>query len=183
MASAVMLEIQSTTQEQPPIDRSIEKAGQTFQMGVPLMVDQTSGGLQEWDGATVANGIAGVSKEFGANLTTTGVAKTISVANVPNQPLAVTIPHGAPANDGRSGYAVAVQSTIFYGQVGPAQTVLPTDVTKQYGMTKDTDGHWYVDKSKTGGAAAVVQIVKLDYWDTTRGVHFVFIPSAIQKLG
>lgn len=183
MASAVMLEIQSTTQEQPPIDRTIEKAGQTFQMGVPVMVDQTSGGIQEWDGATVANGVAGVSKEFGSNLITTGVAKTLQYGTVPNQPLAANIPPGAPANDGRTGYAVAVQSTIFYGQVGPSQSVLPTDVTKQYGMTKDSDGHWFVDKTKTGGAAAVCQIVKLDYWDTTRGVHFVFVPTAIQKLG
>jgi len=183
MASAVILEIQSTTQEQPPIDRQIEKAGQTFQIGVPVMTDQASGGIQEWDGSTVAAGISGVSKSGGANLATTGVAKTMSITGgVPNQPSAVQIPYGAPANDGRTDYAVAVNSTIFYGQVGPAQTVAPTDVTKTYGMTKDTDGHWYVDKTKTGGSA-VVQIVKLDYWDTARGVHFVFLPAAIQKLG
>jgi hypothetical protein len=53
-------------------------------------------------------------------------------------------------------------------------------------MTKDTDGQWYVDKTKTGtpGTAttgAVVRIVKLAFWDTLRGVHFVFLPAAIQK--
>ena len=182
MASAVILEIKSTTQEQPPIDRQIEKAGQTFLLGVPVMTDQTSGGIQEWDGTTTTAGVTGISKEPGSNLTTTGVAKTMSYGTVPNQPAAVNIPHGAPANDGRNGYAVAVQSTVFYGQVGPAQTTAPTDVTKQYGMTKDTDGHWFVDKAKTGAGNAIVEIVKLDYWDTTRGVHFTFLPVAIQKL-
>jgi hypothetical protein len=183
MASAAIQEIQSTTQQQPTITRTIEMAGQTFQIGVPLMVNVTNGGLMEWDGTTVANGIAGISKSPGANLATTGVAQTMATRQtVPNQPLAVVIPVGAPLNDGRTDIAIAVQSTVFQGQVGPTQTTLPTDLTVQYGMTKDTDNHWYVDKTKTGTAAAVVKIVKLDFWDTLRGVHFVFLPSAIQKL-
>jgi hypothetical protein len=49
-------------------------------------------------------------------------------------------------------------------------------------MTIDADGHWYVDKTKTG-ASAVVQITKLDPEDqsaTPRGVYFSVLPAAAQ---
>ena len=74
---------------------------------------------------------------------------------------------------------LAVDDTVFYGQVGPAQTPVASDVGKQYGMTIDTDGHWFIDRTKVG-AAAVVVIVKLDDNDTTRGVHFQFLRTVQQ---
>lgn len=187
MASAVMYATRSTADTQPGMRRIIEQAGQTFLIGVPVMLNATTGAVQEWDGTTIANGIAGISKDYGANLTTTGVPKTLTYGIVQNQPLAVNIPAGAPINDGRSGFEAAIPSTIFYGQVGPSQTAVAADLAVPgYGMTKDTDGHWYVDKSKvTMGTNTVCRIVKLGGpgtpgstpWDP-RSVQFVFLFAA-----
>jgi len=166
---------------QPTIQRIGEKAAQTFLLGVPVMIDTSVGYLKEWDGTTIAQGIAGFSKEAASNLSTSGVAKTLTYGSVPNQPNAVNIPEGAPINDGRCGVAVSEESTVFFAQVGPNQTVAVTDLGKQYGMTKDSDNHWYVDKTKaTVGTNTVVQIVKLDPIDTTRGVQVVVTQAAAQ---
>lgn len=199
MASAEIHAIQTVSGNQPRIRRIIEEAGQTFVSGTPLMIKAADGGMQAWDGATVVAGIAGFSKEFGANLaatppspltTTLGIggpagaqgAKVLTFGSVSFQPAAINIPRGAPINDGRTGFETADNDSVFYGQVGPAQVTAATDVGKTYGLTIDTDGHWYVDKTKTG-ASAVVQIVKLDPNDlstTPRGVYFVVLPAAAQ---
>lgn len=183
MASAVINAIGTQSGNQERMRRISEKAGQTFLMGVPVMFDNVAGGIKEWDGATVAGGIAGVSKEPASNLAATGVAQfqTLSNSPVPNQPLAQPIVRGAPYNDGRIELTLADTDIQYFGQVGPAQVTDPTMPTKQFGMTKDGDGHWFVDTAKVGGNA-VVQIVKLDQFDTTRGVWFVFLPSAQQLL-
>jgi len=181
MASAVMYAIRTISGNQPQIARTIEKATQTFLLGVPVQVDQSVGAIKEWDGTTVAAGISGISKEAASNLTTTGVAKTLTFGSVQNETLAVNIPRGAPLNDGKIGYETSVFDSVFYGQVGPSQTTAATDVTKQYGMTKDSDNHWYVDKTNT--STPVVVVLELDTIDTTRGVHFAFLPSASQILG
>jgi hypothetical protein len=187
-----MLEIRSTTQQQPNIRRTKELAGQTFNIGVPVQIDAATGAVREWDGTTTASAIAGISKSPGANLGTTGVpavpgANLVTQQSIVNQPLARVIPVGAPLNDGRTDYATSTDSTVFYGQINPTgQTLLPTDIGTLYGMTKDPgNNQWFVDKTKTGtpGTAttgAVVKIVGFDFWDTLRGVHFVFVPAAIQ---
>jgi len=75
-----------------------------------------------------------------------------------------------------------VADTVFLGQVGPTQQALQSDVTKQYGLTQDSDGHWYIDKTKTG-ATAVVEITRIDPNDqnpVNRGVYFIVLPSAAQ---
>lgn len=182
MASSIVYATRSTTQEQPDMRRVIEKAGQTFLIGTPVMIDTVTGAVQGWDGTTVAAGIAGFTKENGANLSVTGIPQTLSYGGVPNQPSAVNIPEGAPINDGRNGFEVAISSTVFAGQVGPAQTAVATDIGKQYGLTKDTDNHWFVDKTKaTAGTNTVVTIVKLDQYDS-RGVQFVVSPAAQQAI-
>jgi hypothetical protein len=84
-------------------------------------------------------------------------------------------------SDGRSGIVLVVPDTLFYGQVNPNQVTAITDIGKQYGMTKDVDGHWFVDKTKVG-AAAVCVITGLDQWDITRGVLFTFLPAVAQLL-
>jgi hypothetical protein len=181
MATALIQERGTVSGNQFRMQRLLEDAGQTFLAGTPLMMNVANGSLKAWDGATVAAGIAGISKETGANLATAGVAQQQNIpGSVQNQPLAGNFSRPY-FNDGMTGIIVANQDTMFYGQVGPAQTILKTDVSKQYGMTKDTDNHWFVDKTKTG-AAAVVEIVGLDDWDTTRGCKFVFLPSATQLL-
>lgn len=184
MASAKISSLRSKSGAQPLMRRMAEKAGGTFTEGVPVQWDTTNTGIQEWDGTTITSGIAGTSKEIASNLATTGVARNLTFGSVPNQPLAQNIPAGAPINDGRIGFELADRDTVFFAQIGPAQTLALTDLTKQYGMTKDTDGHWFVDKTKaTVGTNVVCQIVKLDDRDILRGVHIVFLATAQQVLG
>lgn len=183
MASIEIHSIQSVSGNQPRMRRIIEEAGQSFLPGTPVQI-AADGGVKAWDGATLANGIAGFSKEFGANLTTLGVAKQPGTLNVPNEPAAQTI-YRPVFNDGRTGFEAAALDTIFLAQVGPAQTALLADVGKQYGMSIDTDNHWFVDKAKTG-ANVVCEIVKLDPNDqsaTPRGVYIFVLPAASQLEG
>lgn len=194
MASSEIHAIGTTSGNQPRIRRIIEELTQTFLSGVPVQIVAADGGVKEWDGATVAFGIAGFSKEPANNLAATpstpttftvgAGSKTLTFGSVPNETSAVNIPRGAPLNDARIGLEAADGDTIFLGQVGPAQTTVAGDVGKQYGMTKDTDGHWFVDKTKaTVGTNTVVQVVKLDPNDisaTPRGVYFTVIPGAQQ---
>jgi hypothetical protein len=128
----------------------------------------------------VTNGIAGISAEVGANLAVAGVPQQQTFSQVPYQPLAGNFSRPY-FNDGMTGVYVATADTVFFGQVGPSQTTAQSDIGVRYGMTIDTDGHWFVDKSKVG-AAAVVEIVGLDDYDTVRGVRFVFIETAAQLL-
>ena len=191
MASAEIHSVQTTSGNQPRMRRIIEEAGQTFLPGTPVQIAAGDGGLKAWDGATVALGIAGFSKEAGNNLGALGVNPTAAVnpnaqpsaGSVPFEPSAVSITRPF-FRDGRIGFESADNDTIFLGQVGPAQTALATDVGKQYGMTIDADNHWYVDKTKsTVGTNTVVTIVKLDPNDqsaTPRGVYFNVTNAAAQ---
>lgn len=189
MASSEIHSIQTISGNQPRIRRIIEEAGQTFLSGTPVNVASGDGGLQAWAGAATANTLAGFSKEAANNLAALGVVPTAAVnpspqpasGSVPNEPSALNITRPF-FRDGRIGFEAAAQDTVFAGQVGPSQTALATDVGVQYGMTKDADNHWFVDKTKTG-ASAVVEIVKLDPADqsaTPRGVYFVVLPNFAQ---
>jgi hypothetical protein len=191
MASAEIHSIQTVSGQQPRMRRLPEEALQTFLPGTPLQI-AADGGMKVWDGVTVAFGIAGFSKEFGNNLAVLGVTPTASSnpnpqlgqAVVPNEPLALSITRPF-FRDGRTGFEVAVADTVFLGQVGPLQSTVASDVGKQYGLTLDTDGHWYVDRTKTA-MNAVVEVVRLDPNDqgvlgvSTRGVYFIVLPSAAQ---
>ena len=192
MASAEIHSVQSVSGNQARIRRLPEEAGQTFMPGTPVQIASGDGGLKAWDGVTVAFGIAGFSKEAGNNLAALGVTPTAAVNPTP-QPSFGAVPFEASAKnitrplfiDGRQGFEVAAADTVFLAQVGPAQSTVLSDVGKQYGMTQDTDGHWYVDKTKSG-AAAVVNITRLDPNDqgilgsTTRGVYISVLLSAAQ---
>lgn len=195
MATALIKSVRTISGNQPAIRRLPEEAAQVFLDGTPVMLNGVDSGIQAWDGATITLGIAGVAKEGASNLAVTGTqpsmfganaigavstAGVISQKNVPNQPLARSIYRGVPYNDTRVGFEVANSDTVFYAQVGPSQTVVASDLGKSYGMTKDTDNHWFVDKTKTG-ASAVCTIVKLDPIDTIRGVHIQFL-LAVQAL-
>jgi hypothetical protein len=191
MASAEIHSVQTTSGNQPRMRRIIEEAGQTFLSGVPVQIASGDGGVKEWDGATVAFGIAGFSKEGGNNLGALGVlptaavtpAQSLTFGSVPFETSAKNI--GRPLfNDGRIGFEVSDSDTVFLGQVGPAQTALASDVGKSYGMTKDGDNHWFVDKTKsTVGTNTVATIVKLDPNDqsaTPRGVYFIIATASAQ---
>lgn len=194
MASIEIHSVQTVSGNQARVRRIIEDDAQVFLQGVPVQIEAADGGVQEWDGTTIVNGIAGFSLSAASNLTTTGVAKTLTFGTVPNEALAVNIPRGAPLNDGRVDFETASIDTIFHGNVGPAQTALVTDVGVQYGMTKDADNHWYVDKTKsTVGTNTVVTIVALAPESTggfplanvpsaPRGVYFQVTPGASQNV-
>lgn len=186
MASIEIHAVSTVSGNQPRARRIIEDASQTFLPGTPVEVHSTNGAIMEWDGSTVADAIAGFSLEQANNLSSAGSDPTTANpgvqpferSDVPNEASAVTI--GRPLfADGRIGFEAAAEDTIFRGQVGPSQTTAATDVGVAYGLTKDSDNHWYVDKTKTT-VNAVVTVVKLDPWDTTRGVWFVVLPAAAQ---
>jgi hypothetical protein len=194
MASTEIHSVQTVSGNQARIRRIIEEAGQTFLPGTPVQIAAGDGGVKAWDGVTIARGIAGFSKEFGNNLAALGVIPTAAVnptpqpstgQAVPFQPSAVSISRPL-FRDGRQGFEVAVEDTVFLGQVGPAQTALATDVGVQYGLTIDADNHWFVDKTKsTVGTNTVLTIVKLDPNDqsaTPRGVYFVITTGAQQLI-
>ena len=182
--SAEMKVIRTVSGNSPTVNRIIENAAQTFLRGTIVQIDASTGSVEEWDGTTYDRGIAGVAAEFSANLTTAGVAiQPGSIANiVPYQASAVFIPRGAPPNDGKIGVQVANLDNVFYGQTD--DTVAQADVGDEYGLTKDTDGHWYVDQTKsTAGTNTAVKIVGLDPNDQgtpRRGVFFQFVPGVLQ---
>ena len=176
-----------------------EAAGQTFLSGVPVQLNG-SGYVQQWDGTTVAAGILGVSESFGLNLGiagagapvppfggVTGNIATQTYGSVVNQPLGVNIALGTPVSDGRTLYMEPNQDNIFQalfdnltGTVAADYTPVQASIGLTYGMTKDANGYWYVDKSKTGGSA-VVQIVGLPLGSYVNApVNFVFLTAAIQ---
>jgi len=53
-----------------------EAAGQTFISGALVQLNN-AGYVQQWDGATVAAGILGVSESFGQNLATAGAGAPV----------------------------------------------------------------------------------------------------------
>lgn len=157
--------------------------------------------------------LVGIAKEFGAGLLTAGVPAGTGpplptappIGTIPTQGGGPTYPPGTLAtpgggavpnmpnaanllrpvfNDGRTGVVLAIPDTVFYAQVGPQGTTVPSqlDIGKTYGLTLDTDGRWYVDRTKTATTNACLKIIGLDQWDTARGVLFTFLPSAAQLL-
>jgi hypothetical protein len=195
VASIEIHSVQTVSGNQARVRRIVEDDLQTFLQGVPVQLDVVDSTIQEWDGVTILQGIAGFSLSYASNLVTAGVPKTLTFGTVPNETSAVNIPRGAPLNDGRIDFEVASDDTVFRGQVGPAQTLTQANVGKQYGLTKDTDGHWYVDLTKlTVGTNTVVTIVKLDPTDqggfplatppaTPRGVYFQINQVNAQQIG
>jgi len=141
-----------------------------------------------WAGTIVTNqvgAIIGMSKEQSANLASAGVAQQQTFGSVPNEALAVNISRPY-FNDGRTGIEVADADTIFLAQVGPAQTASQANIGVQYGMTKDSDNHWYVDTAKTTvGTNTCCIVVKQDPNDqsaTPRGVYIRFVVGNVQPV-
>ena len=174
--------------------RLLEKASQTFKIGVPVQVEAASGYVQECAAITNAATalIAGFASEFANNLSSNGVAKTLTYGAVQNQSSAVLIPQGAPPNDGTMGLHEAVDSTIFQGVLGNGSdgtlaVIAATDLGAIYGLTKDAgNGFWYIDNNKTTVAGgACVQIVELvDAVGTLNGrLAFKVLHAACQLSG
>lgn len=198
-----IIPVETTNADSPRASRIIEEASQTFKAGVVVALDAADGGVEIWDGATLTGGLAspiGISYEAASNLASTGLGAptpmspflgagaALSFGSVPNQSSAKNIPHGAPAVDGRVGVCFASQQTLFsatFGNNGNTATPAVTDVGKKYGLTLDTGGNFfYVDKNKTGAAAAV-EVVKLDPRDVPAAgtrVIFKFLPAVVNAV-
>lgn len=194
-----IVQVQNKANTTPFTSSQPEAAGQTFLFGSPVQLNG-AGFVQAWDGATVTAGILGVAESFGLNLGSagsgapvppfggiTGNIATATYGTVPNQPSGVNIALGTPVSDGRTLYMEPNQDNLFQalfdnsaGAVAADYTPVQADIGVKYGMTKDVNGYWYVDKGKTGGNA-VVQIVGLPYGSALNApVEFVFLTTAIQ---
>lgn len=194
-----IVQVQNKANTTPFTNAQPEAAGQTFLFGTPVQLNG-AGFVQAWDGATVTAGILGVAESFGLNLGSagagapvppfggiTGNIATATYGTVPNQPSGVNIAIGTPVSDGRTLYIEPNQDNLFQalfdnsaGAVAADYTPVQADIGVKYGMTKDANGYWYVDKNKTGGNA-VVQIVGIPYGSALNApVEFVFLATAIQ---
>jgi hypothetical protein len=147
----------------PEIRRFAEDAGETFKQGTPVQID-ADGFLIECaaitDAATAK--IAGFSTEEAANLSSDGVAKTLTQGTVINQTNAVIIPRGVRMNDGTCGVLIATDRQTFVGKITAATALAQTLVDAKAGLTEDTNHFWYVDETKAAVAGgACVQILSL----------------------
>jgi hypothetical protein len=171
-----------------------EKSAQTGNLGVPAQVDVA--------GATgfiipcptmnsVATAIiAGFTVETFSNLTTSGVAKTLTYGSVQNQSSAVLIPIGAPPNDGTIGFYIATSEMVFVGTLGNSNTaanatVAQADVGKLYGLTKDAgNNYWYIDNNittaATGGCVYIFELI--DAVGLLNGREAFVVAPACQQL-
>jgi hypothetical protein len=188
MATSLINSVQTISGNQPRIRDIPEAATQTFKSGTPVALN-SSGDVIAWAGtvyATTVGAIIGIAKNFGKNLTVAGTPQQITQGSVPYQSSAQNIQRPYFDPDGATLLETADPDTIFQGQVGPSQSVTQANVGVQYGLTIDSDGHWYVDTTKsTAGTNTAVIIVKLDPDDqsaTPRGVYFRFVVGAVQPI-
>ena len=85
---------------------------------------------------------------------------------MPNQPNAVNISVGTPVADGRTFIWSRIRQTFFKRclitqlERGCGLYSYKADIGVNYGLTRDANGYWYVDKHLTGGSA-VVQVIGL----------------------
>ena len=174
-----------------------EGASQSFIDGTP--VELSAGNIIAWDGTTITNGILGIAPGVANNLASAGLGAPslpfggvgrgagLTFGSVPNQSTAVNIPYGAPLVDGRQVVELAIPDTWFEAQIdnsttGTATTAI-TLLDGQYGLTKDTTGHWYIDLGKTGASAVLVikQLNPADPLGTAFGrVWFSFLSTSYQ---
>lgn len=182
-----------------PVGYQIEEAGQTFVLGTPVQVKAADGGLQAWDGATVTQGIAGITMEPANNLGSTGSGAPVGFSPIlgigsvignyaanPNQASAVITPPMVPMSDGRLRFWLAGPGTIFIAKLGTSATNTPvatsqTQVGTIVGLTKDPgNSFWFADTNKNN----LINIVAISPYEAvgTVGGHvfFTFINSAIQ---
>jgi len=202
-----ILQVQEKAGTTPWTEALPEAAGQNFMWGTPVMLNVQKF-VTAWDGSNVGpapGGILGISESPGWNLPTAGagapvppfgqITGSMSIQTfgiVPNQPGGVNIAIGAPAQDGRTLFMPAREATVFEamfdssntGATTPADfTPVQSDIGVAYGLTKDSAGpFWYVDKFKTGAAAAIQVVAIGRNGSVLNGlVKFVFLSTAIQK--
>ena len=167
----------------PAAIRAPEAATQTFQLGVPTMLNG-SGYIVEWT-TGAANVVYGVSSEPAHDLTTAGTPQDESEGTPPNQPSAITTAIGAWPRDGNIGEYMANGLTVFSIALKAGQTFTQALIIAgtYYGLTKDATSHfWYLDTTVTSGNSAVANLIGVDPTcpNTATGgcrVFFQFIES------
>ena len=194
---------------QEKIQNFLEHSGETWQPGTPVSLDG-SGFVIPYSGTPTygpPGNILGITNLAGANLASSGQGASPNfgsigfpggagaVQNVPNQPNAYSIYHGAPFVNGLSNVAVATQDTIFEVQVdassGATYNATNSLIGTSVGLTVDSSGFWYADLAKsTVGTNAVAVIVSLNPEDLVVGstvtqvnngrVRVVFAATVIQ---
>lgn len=182
-----------------PMQYGAEEASQTAVEGTPVQINGTDGGVQAWDGTTVAAGIAGFAAMNFSNLGTlgSGQAQPFSPVLGPgsvignyaansNQSLALITPPMVPFSDGTIGFYTAAPTTIFIAKLGTSASVTPVATALNQrgtvaGLTKDTGNNfWYVDTNKTN-AVRIVGFSLLEAIGTVGGhVYFVILNSVAQ---
>ena len=176
---------------QEKIQNIPEYAGQTFTPGAPVTLTTASGGsyVQVWSGTPSygpPGNLLGFSSLAGANLGSNGqgvspVFGSIgfpggagATQNVPNQPNAYNIYHGAPFVNGLTNVLLATQDSIFEGQVdassGSTYAATTSLIGTSVGLSADSNNNWYWDLAKTTvGTNAVGVIVGLNPQDFVVG--------------
>ena len=199
-----IISVQNTTNSTPLTNAQLEAASQTFKFGTPVEIN-TSGYIQAWDGTTVTNGIWGIAESFGQNLASAGagfpttafapVSGPIAIqtyGSVPNEASAVNIALGTPVAEGRTLAVLAVDQNYFLGVFDDSTGTTSANYTptqadfapgsNEFGLTIDSNGYWYIDASKTGGAAVVqlIQPYPQDGLIVNARVIFKFLQAASQ---
>jgi hypothetical protein len=177
------------------VDRIAEKSGQTFLQGTPVQVD-VAGATGFMIACPVMTSvataiIAGFSTEAASNLSSSGVAQTLAIAQKPpNQPNASIIPIGSPPNDGTVGFTVADNVSEFIGTFGDSSdntlaVLAQAQIGAIFGLFKDPgNSFWYVDNHVTSTAAgACVEVLELiDPIGTLNGRVGFKVTKAAQQL-
>lgn len=200
-----IIQVQQKAGTTPFTSSQPEYTGQTFLSGTPVALN-SSGFVIAWPSTGSPTGtILGIAESFGQNLggaagayapampfgQITGSGAIATYGSVPNEPNAVNIALGTPVADGRTLYMEANQDSIFQAlfddsAASPSTanyTPTQADIGATFGLTKDANGLFYVDRNVTGTSSpgAVIQIVALPFGSYVNApVNFVFLTTAIQ---
>lgn len=170
----------------PPIRRIAEKSANTQLIGCPCFVDSTGFVLER---TTISDGtsvIAGFTVEFAHNLTTSGVAQSLTYGSVQLQSGAKNIPMGAPLSDGLLGFYVANDNVLYKAKTDSTHALAQADIGTINSLTKDgTCNYWFVDTSNhTISSGACVEIVQLiDAIGTLGGLVAFRVMEVRQQFG
>lgn len=162
----VAVRVASSQAAVPAMRRAPEAATQTFNKGVPVMIDG-SGNIVEWT-TGAANIVYGVAAEPPHNLAVAATAQDLSEGHPQNQPSGITTPVGAWPRDGKIEVYEANGQSVFSvalkaGQVFTQALITGGTALTLYRLIKDGGTNfWYLDNTLTGGNAGVAILLGVD---------------------
>ncbi len=144
----------------PAMMEAPEAAAQTFQQGVPVVLN---GGFVQEAAFAGAEIVYGVSVEPGHNLTVAGTAQESSEGNPPNQASAVITPVGSWIKSGKLRIYKANGQSVFSIKLKADQVFSDAMVGQAYGLAKDVaSGYWYLDNTDQVGDNVVATVIGRD---------------------